>query len=94
MISVEYIVKDGKQVAADFISYCRFCSRKAHLKVTGKKKMAALGRYLWDSTMLTQELPFEASEREFIRSGVCPDCSSNMGITVSKNIKYVRKERR
>ena len=92
MISVEYSIKDSKRVAADVICYCPFCNRKAHLKVTGKKKMEALQNYLWDSTMLTQNLPFEASEREFIRSGVCPECSENMGITVLKNIKYVRKE--
>lgn len=94
MTSIEYIYKDGVCTALDYISYCTFCDGKAHLLVRGKKKIEAVKRFIWDSTMLTQELPFEASEREFIRSGVCPKCSENMGATVSKNIRYVRKERR
>ncbi|AOZ97939.1 hypothetical protein [Butyrivibrio hungatei] len=95
MTSIEYLYDEKEELKnLDIINWCPFCSAKAHLKVNGKKKMEAVKRFMHDSSMLTQELPFEASEREFIRSGYCPGCMKNMGVDVSKNIKYVKKERR
>ncbi|WP_026653548.1 hypothetical protein [Butyrivibrio proteoclasticus] len=95
MTSIEFIHDEKDELKAlDIISWCPFCTQRAHLKVTGKKKMEAVRNYI-GSSMLTQDLPFEASEREFIRSGYCPGCMKRiMGVEVSKNIKYVRNERR
>ena len=46
---------------------CPFCDRRSHLRVNGKKKVDAVQDYISSGHMLTQDLPLEASEREFLR---------------------------
>ena len=91
LISTEFGVYRGQKKADVKIS-CPFCSRKSHVVFTGNNKVAAVSEYLSSGTHMTQELPFEAPIREFLRSGYCRDCMTMFGVT-SNRIKYVKERR-
>lgn len=91
LISTEFATYRG-QAKADVQIRCPFCNRKSHVVFSGNKVVDTVRDYLSSGNHLTQELPFEAPIREFLRSGYCRECMEMFGTTSTK-IKYLRERR-